>query len=129
MTNMANPIDPESLDVQIGQLIRALRIAKGWSQEDLSKRVGLSYQQIQKYEKGHSRILASKLYEFASVFGVDVSYFYHGMPEALAGQEDIDVNKIFRKDTWKVAAKFERIEDKETRNNILDLVTTLARNQ
>lgn len=129
MTKTARSADSDSLDIQIGQLIRAIRVAKGWSQEDLAKRVGLSFQQIQKYESGHSRILASKLFLFASVFGVDVSYFFDGMPETLAESEDTDGHAVFANDAWKVAAQFDRIENKETRKKILDLVTSLAKEQ
>lgn len=129
MTNTARSVNVDSLDVQIGQLIRAIRVAKGWSQEDLAKRVGLSLQQIQKYESGHSRILASKLFLFASVFGIDVSYFFHGMPETLAENMNVDGQTVFANDAYKVAAQFDRIENKETRKKILELVASLAKDQ
>lgn len=126
MSVMPQPTQPESLDIQIGQWIRATRVAKGWSQETLARRVGLSFQQIQKYEHGSSRILASKLCEFATVLEVDISCFFQSMPEIIPEKNDNDANRVFGRDAWKVAAQFDRIENKETRKRILDLVASLA---
>lgn len=123
---MAKSAPSDSLDVQIGQWIRGIRIARGWSQEGLAQRVGLSFQQIQKYENGSSRISASKLYEFASVLESDVSSFFHGLPETLAEHGIMNAPHIFENDTWKVASQFDRIKNRETRKKILELVTNLA---
>ena len=127
MSGPSGPSDAGQLDIQIGQLIRAHRIAKGWSQDDLAKRVGLSFQQVQKYENGSSRLLASKLYEFAVVFGVDVSVFFKGLPGIIGEDKHVDSSTVFSNDTWKLAAQFDLIEDKETRSRIMDLVSTLVR--
>lgn len=124
---MSDQTDQHSLDIQIGQMIRAMRAAKGWSQEDLAQQVGLSFQQVQKYENGNSRILASKLFEFASVFDVDVSQFFRGLPHVIGDEPDIETSTVFAKDTWKLAAQFDRIEDKETRSKIMELVAILAK--
>lgn len=126
---MSGPNDPGHLDIQIGQLIRAHRIAKGWSQDDLAKRVGLSFQQVQKYENGSSRLLASKLFEFAVVFGVDVSLFFSGLPGIIGENKHVDASTVFANDTWKLAAQFDLITDKETRARVMELVTTLAKSK
>lgn len=124
---MIGPREPEDLDVRIGQMIRAMRTAKGWSQDDLATRVGLSFQQIQKYETGGSRILASKLYELATVFGVDVAQFFKGVPDIIGEAAENDITPVFANDTWKLAALFDRIKDKETRTRVMELVSTLAK--
>ena len=126
---MRKPASQAGLDVQIGQLIRAMRTARGWSQGDLAKRVGLSFQQVQKYENGHSRILASKLHEFATVFGVDVGQFFKGPPQFIGDDDGAKVTPVFAKDTWKLAAQFDRIKDKETRSKLMDLVSALAKGE
>ena len=129
LMDMINRTDQDSLDIQIGQMIRAIRTAKGWSQEDLAQLVGLSFQQVEKYENEHSRILASKLCKFASAFEIDVACFFHGPPQMIADDEAVDGVTVFGNDTWKLAAQFDRIESKETRKKILELVTSLAKDQ
>lgn len=67
------------IDVVIGQNLRNLRILMDMSQEMLASKVGITFQQIQKYEKGVNRISASRLLEFASILGVDLKVFYRGV--------------------------------------------------
>ena len=74
------PRSRTSIDVHVGQRLRLGRLQRGLSQESLGSEVGVSFQQIQKYEKGSNRIGAGKLYEFARVLGVDVGYFYEDLP-------------------------------------------------
>jgi transcriptional regulator with XRE-family HTH domain len=68
------------IDVQVGGRLRQRRTLLGMSQMSLGKAVGLTFQQIQKYERGANRLGASKLYEFAKVLDVPVSYFFETMP-------------------------------------------------
>lgn len=74
------------VDGHVGGRLRALRVARGLSQGDLAGALGLTFQQIQKYETGRNRISASKLWDSAEFLGVDVGYFYHGLeaPDAEA---------------------------------------------
>ena len=67
----ANPID-----VYVGSRIQKLRIAKGWSQSKLASLLGITFQQIQKYEKGLNRISASRLWYTAQLMNVSVDYFF-----------------------------------------------------
>jgi transcriptional regulator with XRE-family HTH domain len=73
------------IDVRVGQRIRQRRILLGMSQEKLGTAVGLTFQQIQKYERGSNRIGASRLYEFAKVLDVPVPYFFTEMPSNTLG--------------------------------------------
>ena len=77
---------PNPVDIHIGNRIRLKRQALGWSQDYLSKMLGITFQQVQKYEKGQNRISGSRLYDFAVLFGVDVNFFYHDMPQNVAKQ-------------------------------------------
>lgn len=82
------PRRPVDLDKAIGERLRALREARGLTQAALAARCGLSFQQIQKYERGINRISASRLYAFAAALGVDVATFLGGMADgAPAGQD------------------------------------------
>src|SRR6478609_5765393 len=74
------------VDVHVGARMRQRRTLPGMSQEKLGTAVGLTFQQIQKYERGANRIGSSRLYEFAKVLDVPVSYFFDEMPSnALSG--------------------------------------------
>lgn len=74
----APPIHP--VDLHVGRLIRRLRRARGLSQTQLAQGLGLTFQQVQKYERGLNRISASKLYEAAGVLGVPMSALFEGLP-------------------------------------------------
>jgi len=124
----ANPID-----VHVGSRVRLRRMLLGMSQEKLGEQLGLTFQQIQKYEKGVNRIGASRLFEMARVLGVQVQFFYDelsgsasGMldagedyvPEVLATREGLELNKAFA-----------RITDPRVRRSIVELVRALANDE
>jgi transcriptional regulator with XRE-family HTH domain len=75
---MAKPTteEPHPIDKSVGQRVARRRLELGYSQADLGKALNLTFQQIQKYEKGANRISASKLWEASSFLDVDVSYFF-----------------------------------------------------
>ena len=71
---------PDPVDVHVGGRLRQRRTLLGLSQGEIGARLGLGFQQIQKYERGTSRIGASRLYRLSKVLGVPVSYFFEDMP-------------------------------------------------
>ena len=71
----ANPID-----VHVGNRVRMRRMLIGMSQEKLGDQLGLTFQQVQKYEKGSNRVSASRLYQMAQILGVNIQFFYDDMP-------------------------------------------------
>jgi transcriptional regulator with XRE-family HTH domain len=71
-------------DAEIGRRIRALRLERGLSQGELGNFVGLTFQQIQQYEMGATRVAAARLERIAEMFGVPITFFYTG-PEAIGG--------------------------------------------
>src|SRR5260221_14471992 len=71
-----------AVDVHVGARMRQRRTLLGMTQSKLAEAVGLTFQQIQKYERGTNRVGSSRLFEFASVLGVPVSYFYEEMGSA-----------------------------------------------
>ncbi len=71
---------PNPTDIVVGQRLRQRRTVLGWSQEQVGDSVGLTFQQVQKYERGINRIGASRLYELSLALDVPVSYFFEGAP-------------------------------------------------
>ncbi len=75
--------DPDPVDIHVGSRIRTRRILLGQSQENIASQLGISFQQLQKYESGANRISASRLYDVAYVLDVPVAYFFDEMPETV----------------------------------------------
>lgn len=73
---------PHAVDRYVGQKVRMRRIELGLSQEKLGEQIGITFQQIQKYERGANRISASRLYEIAKALSVSIVYFYDGLDQS-----------------------------------------------
>jgi len=80
---------PDPVDVHVGKRIRERRLSLGMSQTDLGEYLGLTFQQIQKYEKGANRISASKLWALSHLFEVPIGWFFDGLGKAGKGQKDV----------------------------------------
>jgi transcriptional regulator with XRE-family HTH domain len=120
VTRTANQID-----VHVGRRMRRRREALGISQGRLGRHLGLTFSQVQKYEKGANRIGAGRLYQIADFLGVPPSYFFAGLdePEEAAGTAE-DVRR--RDEAAILSDAFDAIPDTETRASILALVMSLS---
>jgi len=76
---------PHPVDRHVGRRVCEKRISLGYNQSDLGRALGLTFQQIQKYEKGANRISASKLWDIARFFKVDIGYFFEGLNQVAGG--------------------------------------------
>jgi len=110
-------------DRLIGQRLRKLRLAKGLTQDGLGKRIGISFQQIQKYENGSNRISASRLNEIAASLDVPVTYFFSQdeMPAAPSTNDVAD--QVIR-----VARELSEIPEGPIRDQLFNLIKTIRRN-
>ena len=97
--NRGKPADgtPNKVDIHVGERIRLRRTLLKWRQADLGAKMGLTFQQIQKYEKGLNRVSASRLYDFSKVLGCNVSYFYQDMDETTKSESPrfLQTNAIY----------------------------------
>ncbi|MEE1612081.1 helix-turn-helix domain-containing protein [Microvirga sp. CF3016] len=116
---------PNEADRHIGKRIRLRRIALGMSQEKLAGALGLTFQQIQKYEKGINRIGAGRLHEIGMILGVDVTYFFHGLLEctALTNANDNALDMVASTPHGaKLIELFASVEDSNIQRSIVRLV-------
>lgn len=93
---MTNETQPHAVDVHVGQRIRMIRKDRGMSQSELADALGITFQQVQKYERGFNRISASKMFEAAKALDVPPAWFFEGledMPQG-AGPEDAAVREM-----------------------------------
>ena len=121
---------PNSADSQIGESIRAYRLAAGMSQGDLAKRLGVSFQQVQKYEKGTNRVGAGRLPQIADMFGVPIGALFKGSMDASFGKGaggGIPVKLISDTTTVKLLTAYAEISDRSVRRNISELVDLIAK--
>ena len=110
----------DPVDVAVGARIRLLRKVRGLSQQALAEAAGVTFQQIQKYERGSNRIGSSRLYEFAKVLDVPVSYFFDEMPSnALSGRP---MSGRGRKGFGEAGTPFEQEKDPLIKRETLELV-------
>ncbi len=128
----ANP-----MDVHVGSRVRLRRMLLGMSQEKLGEHLGLTFQQVQKYEKGVNRIGASRLFDLARVLGVPIQFFYDEAPngargaEAQAGfaeqpNESYVVEFLGSREGLELNKAFSRITDPRVRRSIVEMVRALA---
>ena len=129
---------PNPIDVHFGGRVRFRRMLLGLSQEKLGERLGLTFQQIQKYEKGINRIGASRLFDLSQVLGVPVQFFYEeapsGEPPAAAAEtgetdgkhESAILEFLNSRDGIELNRAYVRIADPKVRRAVVDLVRSLA---
>jgi transcriptional regulator with XRE-family HTH domain len=119
---------PSPVDRHVGLRMRMRRKELGLSQERLAESVGLTFQQIQKYERAANRISASKLWELARALRTDVGYFYDGLAELEQGSQSQESLHAFllAPDGLELAAHFLRIANPRLRRRTLELVRALA---
>jgi transcriptional regulator with XRE-family HTH domain len=125
---------PDPVDVHVGARVRMRRKILGMSQEGLGEKLGLTFQQVQKYERGFNRVSSSKLYLAARALGAPISYFFEGLPDptgddpelASQGAEQAISAFLLTTEGLELAKLFPVIEDRAVRARLLDLVRSLA---
>jgi transcriptional regulator with XRE-family HTH domain len=137
---------PSPIDVHVGSRIRLRRTLMGMSQETLGNALGLTFQQVQKYERGVNRVGASRLFDLSRVLDVPISFFFDDMPEPLANTygtqntslggrravgfadvQDAFVDDAFsRRETLELVRAYYRITDASVRKSVFDLIKKLT---
>ena len=129
-----NKKKPNPIDTHVGSRVRLRRTMLGMSQEKLGEALGITFQQVQKYEKGSNRIGASRLQNIADVLKVPVSYFFEDAPGSATtprgGLEengtDYVVDFLSTAEGLQLNRAFVRIADPKVRKRVIDLVRSLA---
>jgi len=125
---------PNPVDLHVGARIRMRRRMQGVSQERLAESLGLTFQQVQKYERGANRVSASKLYEIASTLHSPVAYFFDGLDDPTGGgsvresaSDEQTVHAfLMTSEGLELARCFTRLPRGRVRRRLLELVRALA---
>jgi len=134
------PGTPHPVDVHVGSRVRLRRTMLGMSQEKLGDAVGLTFQQIQKYERGANRMGASRLYQFSHILGVPVAFFFDDMPSQALGmvakpdtpgmsdndQSALDQDPMARQETLELIRAYYRIQDPKVRKKLYELLRSIT---
>ena len=108
----AGEMGPRSVDVYVGRRVRDRSTLMVMSQEKLAEVVGLSFQQIQKYETGSNRVSASRLYEFSTILSVSPSWFFEGYKEGYKEKDAVqDEPDICKRETLEFIRSYEKIPE------------------
>jgi transcriptional regulator with XRE-family HTH domain len=128
---------PHPTDVHVGSRVRLRRNMLGLSQEKLGEAIGLTFQQVQKYERGANRIGASRLHELSQVLGVPVEFFYdqtdpvHAPPVTQGFSESpqagFDADPMHKRETIELVGAYYDIDDAAVRRRLFDLAKALAK--
>ncbi|WP_269715623.1 helix-turn-helix domain-containing protein [Caulobacter sp. NIBR2454] len=126
---------PNPTDVHVGARIRLRRKHLGISQTQLAEGLSLTFQQVQKYERGVNRVSASKLYDMARTMGVPISYFFDGLPDptaatpaditALDDQQAVQAF-LLTPEGLEIARAFPKISSAAVRRRVVQLVTSMT---
>jgi transcriptional regulator with XRE-family HTH domain len=120
---------PNSADIELGESIRAHRLIAGMSQSDLAGKLGVSFQQVQKYEKGTNRVGAGRLPQIAEIFGIPIGALFdvNANTSLGVGNGPAPVKLLPDRSTLKLLIAFGGITHPEIRHSLIDLVDTIAR--
>ena len=137
--------DPNPVDVFVGQRLKSRRNLIGITQENLAEASGITFQQVQKYEKGRNRLSASRLFQFARVLDVPVAYFFEGFAapdsqiglqggfadneqETFLGESDENDDVMSHKETIDLVRTYYTITDEKLRKDFLKMLKQMAKN-
>ncbi len=117
---------PNGIDVLVGQRVRVRRVMIGLSQQGLAEKVGISFQQVQKYEKGLNRISASKLHQIAEALSAPVHFFFQTDDEHRDVNEEGVMALLEDRDAISVLRAFSQIRDRNLRRAVRDHIRNIA---
>lgn len=136
--------NPDSIDVHVGSRVRLRRSVLGLSQENIAEALGLTFQQVQKYERGMNRISASRLYQLGQLLDVPTNFFFDGFNEKVprqaygfsdTKQEDFSWleadggDLMERKETIDLVRTYYQVQDEATRRSFVKMLKTLVASQ
>jgi transcriptional regulator with XRE-family HTH domain len=133
---------PSPIDVHVGSRIRLRRTLLGMSQERLGEALGLTFQQVQKYERGVNRVGASRLFDLSRVLDVPISFFFDDMPDSQSAnfgglpnrrtggatepQDPFGDDTLSRRETLELVRAYYRITDPSIRKRVFDLIKSMG---
>ena len=125
---MAETRKPDGVDKHVGERVRLRRIMLKMSQTELGNKIGVTFQQLQKYEKGANRIGASRLYQMAQILNVPPGFFFEGLPgsKVNAVLPDYLIDLMGTAEGQRMVQALARVRDKKVRGPLEQLLASLG---
>jgi len=136
---------PDPIDIHVGKRIKLRRTLLHISQEQLAGDIGVTFQQVQKYESGHNRVSASRLFDISRVLNCPIAYFFEDIgpettdvrttpaarsPDDLAEEvSDIDADPMQRTETLELVRAYWRLHNADLRKNVLELLSNISKRE
>jgi transcriptional regulator with XRE-family HTH domain len=127
---------PHPVDIHVGKRLRLRRTILGLSQEAIGNAIGVTFQQVQKYERGVNRMGSSRLFEFSKILSVPVSYFFEDMDKSVSSPTSpsgvaeeapaFEHEKISTRETLEMMRAYYRISDLSVRKRVFELIKSIA---
>jgi transcriptional regulator with XRE-family HTH domain len=129
---------PNPVDVHVGSRVRLRRTLLGMSQEKLGEAIGLTFQQVQKYERGANRVGASRLFDLSRVLDVPVGFFFDEMPEDVAASSpaqapgrdqpmpEQELDPMVKRETLELVRAYYKIQEPSVRKRLFEMTKALA---
>ena len=137
---MASKGFPNPIDVHVGSRIRLRRTLLGLSQEKLADAIGLTFQQVQKYERGANRVGSSRLFDLSRVLDVPITYFFDEMPTTVQDKSpsrlmglatpptvEYEPDPMAKRETLELVRAYYRISEPAVRKRLFELIKSIAR--
>lgn len=135
---------PNPIDIHVGNRIRQRRTLLGMSQEKLAALLGLTFQQVQKYEKGMNRVGASRLWDISKVLKTPIGFFYEDMDQSVAKQSprtfsisqnvgfeeeaaEFQSDPMLREETMELVKAYYKIPNRKVAKNLFDVIVALSK--
>ena len=121
---------PHPIDIHVGNRVRLRRVLLGMSQEDLASRLGITFQQVQKYERGLNRISGSRLYDISKILQVNIDYFFDEFQtehKEMPFDENIPLSNLMQQEEALVLVNaYNKIKKPHLRQMLFDLVVSMS---
>lgn len=129
---------PNPVDVHVGSRVRLRRTLLGMSQEKLGEAIGLTFQQVQKYERGANRVGASRLFDLSRVLDVPVGFFFEEMPDDVAANSpaqrpglnrpppEQELDPMVKRETLELVRAYYKIDEPGVRKRLFEMTKALA---
>jgi transcriptional regulator with XRE-family HTH domain len=130
--------NPDPIDVHVGSRVRLRRTLLGMSQEKLGDALGLTFQQIQKYERGANRIGSSRLFKLSQILDVPVSFFFDDMPDDVqkanrglsdTPSEPFEADQLSKRETLELVRAYYKITQPKIRKHMFELIKSIAHSE
>ncbi len=133
---------PNPIDMHVGIRVRVRRKVLKITQEELAEKLGLTFQQVQKYERGFNRISASRLYDIAQILNTSIGFFFEDMPqdvvenspriraglsENIAEHDEKESDPMIKRETLELVRNYYQIKDPKLRNIVFDLIKNMLK--